>query len=380
MKIVFLNATGQLGGAERVLICLLQSLREARPDWNLEVVTADAGPLVSRLAELGFNVSTLPMPKRLANLGEASSRSPLAIASALIGALRYRSRLRALLARLKPDIVHSVNFKMHLLGACTRIPGAKLCWHIHDFVSNRFLTRKLMRLLSPRADAVVAISQSVARDMRAVSKAPERVRTVLNAIDLQHFRPCGPAEVLPEGPSVGLIATFARWKGHDVFLRAVASLPFPVHAYIAGGSLYRTPGSQVTIDEIRSRAQALGIGDRVTFTGFLEDTAPLMRGLDIVVHASTEPEPFGLVIAEALACGRAVVASMGGGAAEFLRPGINGLGHAPGDVSGLAQCIERLVKKPSLRKQYGAEGRRTAETLFDPARMARQMIEIYEGC
>jgi glycosyltransferase involved in cell wall biosynthesis len=380
MKVLFLNATGQVGGAERVLICLLQALRKARPEWMLQVVAGDEGPLVPQLVKLGFDASILPMPERLANLGEASSRDPLALALALTAAVKYRKQLHTLLARRKPDIVHTVGFKMHLLGAWARIPGAKLCWHIHDFVSNRFLTRKLLRLFSRRADAVVAVSQSVAKDIRAISKAPERVRTVLNAIDLEHFSPSGVTEQLAGEPSVGLIATFARWKGHDVFLRAVASLPFPIHAYVAGGGLYRTPGSQVTLDEIRTRAELLGISDRVTFTGFLGDTAPLLRGLDIVVHASTEPEPFGLVIAEAMGCGRAVVASMAGGATEILRPGINGLGHAPGDAAGLAQCIERLAKQPALRKQYGAEARRTAATLFDPARMARQMIEVYEGC
>jgi glycosyltransferase involved in cell wall biosynthesis len=362
-----------------VLLCLLQALRNAKPDWTLEVVTADDGPLNRRLLELNFPVIVLPMPESLANIGEASSANPWSLAKGLIPAWRYRNRLRRLIATRKPDVVHTINFKMHLLGAYAIVPGSKLCWHIHDFIGNRFLTRKLLRFLSRRPHAVVAISESVARDARANFQIPGRVRTVLNAIDLDRFSPGGPVEPLPAGPTVGLIATFARWKGHDVFLRAVAALPFSVHAYVAGGGLYRTPGSQLTLKQLRNRAEELGIGERVTFTGFLEDTAPLMRGLQIVVHASTEPEPFGLVIAEAMACGRAVIASMAGGAAEILQPGLNGMGHAPGDVAGLAQAIEHLVKHPDLRKQYGDAARLAAESLFEPARMARQMIEVYEA-
>jgi glycosyltransferase involved in cell wall biosynthesis len=321
----------------------------------------------------------LPLPESLAKFGEASSGNLFALAAGLTGALRYRGRLQRLIARSKPDIVHTINFKMHLLAACARVPGAKLCWHVHDFIGNRSLTKKLLRFLSPRADAVVAISESVARDARANLKAPERVYTVLNAIDLKHFSPGGTVEQLPEGASVGLIATFARWKGHDVFLRAVAALSCRVNAYVVGGTLYRTPGSQASLDQLRMRAEALGIADRVTFTGFVEDSAPTMRALDIVVHASTEPEPFGLVIAEAMACGRAVVASMAGGAAEILQPGVNGLGHAPGDADGLAQAIELLIGQPELRRQYGDAARRSAEALFDPARMAREMIDVYEA-
>ena len=156
-------------------------------------------------------------------------------------------------------------------------------------------------------------------------------------------------------------------------------LSFPVHAFVAGGSLYKTAGSQITLEEIRGRAEELGIAERVTFTGFLEDTAPLLRSLDVVVHASTEPEPFGLTIAEGMACGRAVVGSMAGGVTALLIDGVNGLGHAPGDVQGLAKAMERLLCDPQMREQYGLAARRTAEDLLKPERMAQEFVAIYEG-
>jgi glycosyltransferase involved in cell wall biosynthesis len=380
MKVVFLNATGQLGGAERVLVCLLRAVRSERPDWTLQVVAGDDGPLIPLLAGLGFDVEVLSMPKRLVSMGEASTKSPVALIRAFAAAAVYRNRLRDLLANRRPDVIHTLNFKMHLLAACSMIPGAKLCWHIHDFVSNRFLTRKLMRLLSGRPSCVVAISESVARDLRSVSRLPGRIKTVLNAVDLDHFSPTGPTWPLRGEPSVGFIATFARWKGHEVFLRAVASLPFPFRAYVVGGGVYKTAGSQITSEELQELAERLELTGRVTFTGFLEDTAPLLRSLDVVVHASTEPEPFGLTVAEAMACGRAVVASLAGGVTEILEDTVNGLGHSPGDVQGLALAIERLLRDPELRKQYGMAARLTAEAKLDPRRMARQFVEIYQDC
>jgi glycosyltransferase involved in cell wall biosynthesis len=380
MKVVFLNATGQLGGAERMLVCLLKALRSEKPGWTLQVVAGDDGPLIPILAGLGFDVDVLSMPRRLVNMGEASSKNPVALFAAFAAAVGYRSRLRALLASRAPDVIHTLNFKMHLLAACALIPGAKLCWHIHDFVSNRFLTRELMRLLSGRPSYVVAISESVAHDMRSVSKMPQRVRTVLNAVDLDHFSPAGPIWPVRNELSVGFVATFARWKGHEVFLRAMASLPLSAHAYIAGGGVYKTAGSQVTIEELQKLTETLGMTGRVTFTGFLADTAPILRGLDVVVHASTEPEPFGLAVAEGMACGRAVVASMAGGVTELLSDGVNGLGHKPGDVRGLAESIERLLRDPELRKEYGLAARQAAEERLDPKRMARQFIEVYSGC
>jgi glycosyltransferase involved in cell wall biosynthesis len=104
-----------------------------------------------------------------------------------------------------------------------------------------------------------------------------------------------------------------------------------------------------------------------------------MRSLDVVVHASTEPEPFGLVIAEAMACGRAVVASRAGGAAELIHPEEDALGHAPGDTAGLSAQIRRLVEDEALRARLGIAGRAVAEARFDRTRLAAELVPIYRA-
>jgi glycosyltransferase involved in cell wall biosynthesis len=117
----------------------------------------------------------------------------------------------------------------------------------------------------------------------------------------------------------------------------------------------------------------------VGFTGFVEEPAAAMRALDVVVHASTEPEPFGLVIVEALACGRALVASQAGGAAELFTPGETALGHPPGDAERLAAAIAALAADPELRARLGSAGRREMVRSFDRARLAVELVPIYRG-
>ena len=102
-----------------------------------------------------------------------------------------------------------------------------------------------------------------------------------------------------------------------------------------------------------------------------------MRALDVVVHASTQPEPFGLVIAEGMACGRAVIVSDGGGAAELVTVGENALSHPPGDADSLAGCIMRLATNSGLRRRLGQGGRSTAEHRFDRARLATELVPLY---
>jgi glycosyltransferase involved in cell wall biosynthesis len=104
-----------------------------------------------------------------------------------------------------------------------------------------------------------------------------------------------------------------------------------------------------------------------------------MRALDVVVHASTQPEPFGLVIAEAMACGRPVVVSAAGGAGEIVRDGIDALAVPPGDAAAMAEAIRRLAEDAELRARMGAAGRARAEADFDRARLVRQVAPVYRG-
>jgi glycosyltransferase involved in cell wall biosynthesis len=151
----------------------------------------------------------------------------------------------------------------------------------------------------------------------------------------------------------------------------------PVRAYVVGGPVYDTTGSQYTLDQLRALAASMGLSDRVGFTGFMESPASAIRALDVVVHASTEPEPFGLVIAEGLACGKAVIVSAAGGAAELVADDVDALTFAPGDAGALARAIGRVAADAPLRARLGAAARRTAVRRFDPDVFAGEFLELY---
>lgn len=399
MKILFLNPSGQTGGAEAALHELLSGLRESQPSWSLSLIVASSGPLVPWIEALGVPVQVLAFPSSLSKLGDWGLRDGLwprlaflaRCAVAVWPTLRYVARLRRAMRALAPEVVHTNGLKMHLLGAWARPRGSAVLWHLHDYAGRRPVTARLLRRYAYRCAAVVANSASVADDVRNVCGEKIRIYPVWNAVDLSRFSPRGsvldldalsglpPAE---EGVvRVGLVATFARWKGHVTFLRALAMLPpsLPVRGYVVGGPVYETAGSQVSLTELRDEAAALGLCSRVGFTGFVPDAAPAIRALDIVVHASTDPEPFGLVIAEAMACGKAVIASQSGGAAELVTSGGNALAHLPGDARALARGIEELATDSGLRQRVGEAGRATAERCFTRHRLAVQLAPIYEG-
>jgi glycosyltransferase involved in cell wall biosynthesis len=398
VSIVFLSPTGQSGGAEAALVEILAGLRESHPSWSLDLIVASDGPLVGGARALGIPVEVVPFPPSLAQLGDWNVGRGFWSRAAFIArcagtawpAVRYLRRLHRLLADRGPSVIHTNGFKMHVLGAWARPHGSAVLWHVHDYVTRRALMATLLRFSRHRCSAAVANSRSVADDVTALCGRDLTVHPVWNAVDLSRYAPDGPRADLDalsglphrdDVVRVGLVATFARWKGHRTFLAALARIPASrrVRGYIIGGPVYATSGSQVTLDELKQEAASLGVADRVGFTGIVSDSSTAMRALDVVVHASTDPEPFGLVIAEAMACGRPVVTSAVGGARELTQADVNALVHAPGDVDGLARAIETLAVSPSLRAQLAQAGRATAERSFTRRRLVNDLTPIYEG-
>lgn len=385
-----------------MLFDILSSLRQREPDWELHLVVSDYGPLISRARDLDVATTVVPFPAAIARLGDAgvggggpsTDQAPrFELFRRLITSspetFRYVRHLRQALEQIKPDVIHTNGFKMHILGAWARPKGVPVVWHIHDYVSSRPVMSRMLRANARACAAVVANSKSVAEDVRKVCGSRTQVTAVYNGIDVNRFSPEGPVADLdslagmapaPEGTvRVGLVATLGRWKGHAVFLRALSMLPWslPVRGYVIGGGLYTTTGSQHTLDDLRDLADKYGLGDRVGFTGFVEEPANAMRALDVVVHASTAPEPFGLVIAEAMACGRALAASQAGGSAELFTTNVEALGHPPGDPARLAACLERLIVDAALRQRLGEKGREAAVERFDRTRLALELGPIY---
>lgn len=388
MRVLYVSSSGALGGAERVLLDLIAGMRVRGHEVML--VSGESGPLNEKARALGAETEVLPFPARFAALGESGRRPAAVVASTPAVVLPVVGYLRALgraARRWSPDVVHTNGMKSHVLGAWAGL-SAPLVWHVHDYVSTRALSSRLLRWSSRRARGAITNSASVAADIALVTpRLP--VWTVPNSVALDRFASEGPhfdldaAAGLTPAPAgtlrVGLIATYAWWKGHDVFLRAIARLPkaLPWRAYIVGGPVYQTAISQLSPEDLATAIAGHGLGDRVGLTGFVDDVPAVLRSLDIVVHASTEPEPFGLVIAEAMAAGKPVVVSAAGGAAEIVVGGEDSLLYHPGDDEHLAALIRQLAEDQDLRARLGRTARNAAIERFNPERFVDQVERIY---
>jgi glycosyltransferase involved in cell wall biosynthesis len=380
----------------------MRSVREKNPAISVHLLAGEEGPLLEICRASKIPCEVLPFPRALHAFGSElgcrhmrsvweglthGARRSMAWARAGWACLRYRRALRRRLMQLRPDVIHSNGLKMHLLGALAKPHSTRLIWHFHEYLAKRPAMQVLLRGVLVRCSLVIANSRSVAADARKSLPHCPPVTAIHNAVDTDIFAPHGPALDLaklsglppPQASAlrVGLVSTFAHWKGHQVFLQAATSI-LDHRFYIVGGPIYATGGSQWSLDDLRARAKALGLSDRVGFTGFVEDVPAAMRGLDVVVHASTEPEPFGLVIVQAMACGRPVIVTAIGGAGELITPEENALAVPAGDGAELARAIERLAVDATLRLRLAKAGRAHAERHFSRAIMATRAVSLYQ--
>jgi glycosyltransferase involved in cell wall biosynthesis len=168
------------------------------------------------------------------------------------------------------------------------------------------------------------------------------------------------------------------WKGHRDFLGAAARIAArdpAVRFVIAGG----TPlgRGDVYRRELRDAVADLGLGDRVFFTGHLDDVAPVLGALRLLVHPSRSPEPFGRSVIEAMSFGVPVVASRAGGVVEIVDEGSNGLLFEPGNVEELAAAVTRLLGDPGTAARMARAARETVVTRFSASGHARRMEDVF---
>lgn len=400
MKLLVLSSLGVLGGAERTLLDLFRYIKREAADVSVRLLAATDGLLCERARSLGVDVRVLTMPADLRGLGDASLGGPGATVRALLeliggapSALQYVRALRREIGAFSPDVIHSNGFKTHVLAALAAPRHVPVIWHLHDFVTPRPLMSRTLQLLRPFAKRAIANSASVAGDARvALGSLP--VDVIHNAVDLEVFSP-GPRDGawldrlagLPEAPAsivrIGLVATYAHWKGHAHFLAAAArlekQLPGAARFYVVGGPLYQSKASQLSRLDLEKMILEKELTGHVGLIGFQENLAPVYRSLDVFVHASTRPEPFGLTIAEAMACGRPCIVTAAGGAAELFTHLESAVGVAINDEQSLTDALVLLVRDAALRSELGAKARSRALSQFSPARFGRECVGVYRS-
>jgi glycosyltransferase involved in cell wall biosynthesis len=283
----------------------------------------------------------------------------------------YLFRLVHLYRKLSVDVVHANNYTMEPLWAA-RLLSIPIVYHLHGFLYSPIdgSGRRNFRHVS----AFVSISRAVRESAIRAGIDQARIH------DIPNFVGCIPEAsppAMPTVPAIGIFGRVTRWKGQKEFLRAAMHvLPhFPgLRVYIVGDA---SDGDPRYFDECRELARSSPFEHQIQFTGRVTDVAAYYRKCTVVVHASIEPEPFGMVLIEAMAQARPVVASRLGAAPEIIEDGVDGFLTDPHDPQAMARRISELLNYPALAKRMGLQGLRKVWSQYDAHAAAKRFQQLY---
>jgi glycosyltransferase involved in cell wall biosynthesis len=258
-------------------------------------------------------------------------------------------------------------------------------WYQHDILTRQHFGRVQLSvvkwLVRLAVDHVVVNSQASAHSLSALTGiATDSAPVIYNGIDADTFSRVDDTDIralrrrlgLPEHAWLaGLFGRLAPWKGQHIALDALARLP-DAHLVLVGAPLF---GEDAYAQRLHEQAAVLGLADRVHFAGFQDDVPAWMKAMDVIVHTSTEPEPFGRVIVEGMAAGRPVIATAAGGVTEIVRHGRNGWLVKPADPRALADAIGALHADPALAQRLATQGLADAKTEFSVERFLERMSQ-----
>jgi glycosyltransferase involved in cell wall biosynthesis len=382
VKVLFLNQTGEMSGAERALLDFL----EGRPA-GVEAVMAcpSAGPLAGRVREVGVPVTVVPEVRLSFRLHPW--RTGRGLAELTHSAVEFVRLAR----RQGVDLVHANSSRAGLVAALAASLGAPpVLVHLHDCLPQSSAGRLTRRLIGAAAEVVV-VNSTYTADSFGGSGSKARIRMVHNAVDAERFKPDGISRRQARsrlglgagGPVLGMVAQLTPWKGQDDAIKILAGLRRrrPEAQLLLVGSAQFTAGfarlDNVAFERsLRAAVAQLGLEGAVHFLGHRSDMPEILRALDLLILPSLE-EPFGICLLEAMSMRVPVVATSVGGPTEIVTDGVDGFLLPPRQPELWAGRIDGLLGRPEVLSAVGRKARLRAQSRFTRSLYVEGMLAAY---
>ncbi|NWF72436.1 MAG: glycosyltransferase family 4 protein [Nitrospirae bacterium] len=355
--VLFISNHGDIvGGGELSLLQLIGALN--RSQWRPVLVVPGEGVVAEQAGAVGVPTYVVPMP---------------AVTGTSMASLASIRALGRLIRKQDVQIVHANGTRAMIYGGlAAKIAHCPAVWHVRVADSDGLLDRALYKL-----SARVIVNSDAVRH-RFSWGAADRVHRIHNGVDTVRFAPRPPSSrqravlgLSPNDRVVVSVGRFVPYKGYEDLLRAAAIVhrqDRAVHWVLVGDGELRS--------NLRRQAEALGIHQLVHFTGWLDDVREMLALAEVFVLPS-HGEHFGRVLIEAMAMGKAVVATDAGGVPEIVKHGETGWLVAPGQPDGLAEAVRQLLANGEQCGRFGLVGRRIVEDCFSLDRHASQIQSLY---
>ncbi len=363
IKFLIVHCNGaQKGGPVNFLHYFINSLDKYKFEPSL--IFLRPGELIEEFQTKGFSVTLIPS-----------------------GRFRYLHRTLATIIRITQiirqeniSVVFSNGCKEHLYGGTaaymTHRPSV---WYCHNTTESSDIFAKLVDFVP--TNLILANSAYTKSLLSECFKTP--IQLVYPGVKLSMINRLSPNSiweefgVKPDGRLITTVGLFAECKGQEFLIRAVPKIlkEFPGSKFLLVGDATREP-ERVVGKKLRALVNKLSLQGKVIFTGFRQDALSIMAASDIIVHTSSSPETFGLVVTEAMSVTKPVIVTDIGALSEIVIHGKTGILIPPKDADAIASACIRLLRNPELRNRMGIAGRKRVEKYFTAERMTREIEHV----
>lgn len=333
------------------------------------------GKFTEKIQQKGVKVTDIPFERRIAPLND------------LIALIQ----LISLLKREHFDIVHTATSKAGFLGRLAAyLTGVPIILHtVHELPQNstqnvflRWFYRKLETIAARWTEHIITVSNpNYNQIMLDGITSSQKITLIHNGINITKYDL--KVDVSAKKKELGIpinakvIGTVGRLeipKGHKYLLQAI-----PLILQKIPNTMFLIIGDGMLREQLENTVKQIGLEKNVIFTGFREDLIEIMRTFDLFCLPSLW-EGFGVVIAEAMACGLPVVASNVGGIPDVVENGVTGMLVLPKNVTELAETMIFLLNNPMQAQDMGQKGKERVKSLFTKERMLEKTWEVYQNC
>ncbi|HFD31636.1 MAG TPA: glycosyltransferase family 1 protein [Gammaproteobacteria bacterium] len=392
-KILFCesNIDGTIGGSFYSLFYLVEGLDKSK--YEPCVIFYQQHSLLPLFNKAGIKteIFILPKPVHLTLFDNGFLgvfRKPVKLIQSGVNFYRFFIRqslkYRKYIIKNKIDLVHLNNtiLRNHNWMLAARLSGIKCVTHERG-VNNYF--PYLARFFARHIDAIICISGAVEDNLKNRGMDSGQLVKIFNGIDpdcviveKEKNEILDKYNIPHSSPVIGIVGNIRGWKGQEIVVRAISiiKLKYPeIRCFIVGDY---SENERDYYEHLQSIIDKLNIVENVIFTGYQSNVASFMNAMEIVIHASILPEPFGRVLIEAMALSKALVGSNEGAVPEIIVEGKTGLMFDVGDYKGLADIVISLLDNPEYRKQIGENGRVRLNEEFHIKRNVELTQKLYE--
>jgi L-malate glycosyltransferase len=378
LRILFANHTGSRSGAENAMLRLLEAL----PAEHARAVACPPdGGLKAALRERGIDQYDLPGAELSINLRPAQT------ARGLLRLLRSAISLRRTARRFGADVVHANSIRAGLVAdIARRLGGPPVVVQCHDHLPRNRVGHLIRTRVASGAEAVVAVSGQTAAEFNHGLSRPKAERVYIS-VDQKRFSPAvrGTSDIRAElslparARLLAEVAQITPWKGQDTAIKALPAIRdrFDAHLLIVGDVAFSSQRYDNVgfLSSLEALVRDLGLEQAVHFLGRRADVPALIGSIDLLLLPSWD-EPFGLVVAEAMAVGTPVLVTERGGVREYVDDGTNGRLLSPHDPPAWAAAAVELLDDSEALSRMGRESVKTAAR-FNDERYCREMLAVY---